>query len=164
MNDIRSAAREAIDGFDLIWQWMEREEPDRLERVGWQTLRMKTDALREALRIDIEKVLDQTASKGRSTDPDTSTKAKDIASIHAGKSKHLLGEVFLANPAGMTSEEAVIAAGLTHQKSPWHRVSDLKSMEVVAPTGQTRLVSSGAEAEVLAMTPEGREAWLGHFH
>ena len=163
MSDLRTAAREAVQCFDLIWAWMEQEEPERLTRAGWQVLRMKTDVLRAAAEVDIKAALASTASKGRHGDPSTSTKAADIASIRSGKAKHLLGEAFLASPDGLTAEEAVVAAELTHQKSPWHRVSDLKAMGIVTPTGKTRLASSGAEAEILAMTLEGRRKWLEHF-
>lgn len=161
--DLRKAAREAVEGFDLIWGWMESEEPHRLERSGWQILRKRTDALRSALEINLDAVLAPTASKGRGSDPHTSTKAKDVASIRAGKAKHLLGQVFFDHPSGLTAEEAVVEAELTHQKSPWHRVSDLKAMGLIAPTGEVRLATSGAEAEVLMMTPEGREKWRERF-
>lgn len=161
--DLDAASRDLLKVLDATFTWMRENEPERLDRPGWVLVGERMDDLRGALAVDLDAALDDSTTQGRTTDPETSTKAQTIASLRAGKSKHLLGEVFFDHPAGLTAEEAIEKAELTHQKSPWHRVSDLKIMKVIAPTGKTRLVSSGAEADILAMTEEGRQAWAERF-
>lgn len=146
---------------DDLLEWILSSRPD-LEGSSTITYVQKwNERLREsaAATFDLEQALEDSATRGRITDPDTADAAADVAKIRAGSQKQKLGEVYFQYPQGLTAEEAVKIAGLHGKGSPWHRVSDLKQSGVLRATGRERPTENDAMAEVLAMTLRARIAW-----
>lgn len=78
--------------------------------------------------------------------------------IKAGTHRHRALREIGHFGSGLTAEEV---ENLTGIKGVWKRVSDLKNMGFIAPTGRTRRSRSGREQEVLEITQAGREALSG---
>ncbi len=94
----------------------------------------------------------------RSFDPTTSfDAAKALGS--AGTRRRRLLETFVTGDR--TAEEAAARAGYTPADGAWKRVSDLKNLGLIAPTGSTRPGTSGREQDVLRITADGWAALTG---
>lgn len=105
--------------------------------------------------------VDRDHALARFSDPGTSrqsdaalrTREGDANTIRSGTHRHRALLCFYQ--ADMTAEDVKVATGVD---GIWKRVSDLKNMGFIAPTGHTRLSREGRESEVLAITHAGREA------
>jgi len=160
---LASDAKKMVGVVDDLLEWMLSSRPD-LEGSSTITYVQKwNDRLRESVTFDLESALDDSATRGRITDPTTTNAAADIAKIRAGSQKQKLGEVYFQYPQGLTAEEAVKVAGLHGKRSPWHRVSDLKMAGVLRATGRERATENNAPAEVLTMTLTARTAWRDKY-
>lgn len=113
------------------------------EPTLWDTVRDQIDAL-----IDVDP-----ATLARSGDPATSRTAAHRLRTAATRRRRLLAAYATGD---RTAEEAARVAGYTPADGAWKRVSDLKRLGYIAPTGRTRPGSSGRDQEVLAITDAGR--------
>lgn len=87
----------------------------------------------------------------RTTDPETSKAA--AVRVDAAFMRGKLLAVFARGEH--TAEEASRAAGYTPADGAWKRVSDLKNLGLIEPTGTTRTASSGREQAVMRVTAKG---------
>lgn len=84
------------------------------------------------------------AAQARRTDPETSKAA--ARSVDGSAMREALAEAYRAAGAdGLTDEEAGIRTGL---EGAWKRCSELRRDNLIAPTGRTRIGSSGRAARV----------------
>lgn len=91
----------------------------------------------------------------RTTDPATSHEAAArLTDKHTMMRTLLL--VFAAHD-GLSAEEACRMAGYGPADGGWKRVSDLKNLGWILPTGNTTTSSQNRRVAVLAITAEGRE-------
>lgn len=105
--------------------------------------------------------VDQDHALARFTDPDTSLASDALLrrregnanTIRKGTHRHRALVCFSAYPH--TADEIQTLTGI---QGVWKRVSDLKNMGFIAPTGHTRSSRSGREQEVLEITDAGRSA------
>lgn len=98
----------------------------------------------------------------RSTDPDTSRKGADHVRLRTGSQQAQLLRAY-AHPAaleGLTADQAGQASGLADNPrcGYWKRVSELRTLGLIADTGTTRPGISGAEQMVCAITEAGLDA------
>jgi hypothetical protein len=102
-------------------------------------------------------VLDREGS-ARRTDPATSKAAAKIVKARATSHRVLIAWAFYdAGAAGLTADEACVAAGLPLFPTEYTtRTSELMREGVVATTGEKRIGSQGLERQVYAITTEGR--------
>ena len=91
--------------------------------------------------------------------PDTSYMASFWNGQHNGNQRVRIGWTYYRNLGGLTDEEAARTAGIRAASTPWKRCSELRQWHYISPTGRTRTTQSGCQADVCAMTPEGREIW-----
>lgn len=142
--------------------------PGCAERVT--TLRMASDRCGDIVRsMDtlFETTItgvDRDHALARFSDPVTSHQA-DAAlrkregpanTVKKGTHRHLALQCFACGPR--TADQVQSMVGID---GIWKRVSDLKNMGFIAPTGHTRRSRSGREQEVLEITQAGREALNG---
>lgn len=73
--------------------------------------------------------------------------------LRAGTHRHRALLCFAAR--AMIAEDVKIETGVD---GIWKRVSDLKNMGFIKPTGETRLSREGREADILEITDAGRSA------
>lgn len=105
--------------------------------------------------------VDRDHALARFSDPATSqladsalrTREGDANTIRPGTHRHRALLCF--SRRDMIAEEVKLETGVD---GIWKRVSDLKNMGFIAPTGRTRLSREGRESEVLEITEAGREA------
>lgn len=99
--------------------------------------------------------IDVPGPHARDTDPHTSHAAAHHLSDKTTIMRAMLAE-FARYQHGLTAEWV---CGLTdHLNGGWKRVSDLKRLGYVKPTGKTVTGSSGRQQQLLAITEEGRAA------
>jgi hypothetical protein len=91
------------------------------------------------------------APVARDKDPITSHAAAEANQPRRGTQASVILSMYLTGP--LTDEEAATEAGIV---GGWKRCSDLRRMELIAPTGETRKTSSGVMARTCALTPKGR--------
>ena len=95
----------------------------------------------------------------RNTDPQTSHAAAEKINVRAGTHRALLLAEYWKEPGGLTDEEAGERSGLKARGvGYWKRCSDLRNLELVANTGETRKGSQGTEQMVCKITLEGLKA------
>lgn len=148
-------------------------EPAEHRAVRELVARYGSDAVHNALRaVDPCHGLDFTGAgslpQARTTDPDTS----NAAAADPRRRMRAAGQVaelllaFADDPdegtpeEGYTAEQACNYVRMTtsHAVRPsWRRVSDLRRLGLVAPTGGVRRTSADLEAEVLTITTRGVE-------
>lgn len=105
--------------------------------------------------------VDRDHALARFTDPVTSDLADaalraregDANTIRSGTHRHRALLHFAAGP--LTADDVQLRTGV---EGIWKRVSDLKNMGFIAPTGHVRRSRAGREQEVLEITERGREA------
>lgn len=108
--------------------------------------------------------VDRDHALARFSDPATSHQADAALREREGKAnqikpgthRHRALEFFAIRP--QTADDVQRMTGV---EGIWKRVSDLKNMGFIAPTGHTRRSRSGREQEVLEITQAGREALNG---
>lgn len=108
--------------------------------------------------------VDRDHALARFSDPVTSHQADaalraregDANTLRPGTHRHRALNAFVPHPS--TADEVQVDTGI---EGIWKRVSDLKNMGFIAPTGHTRRSRSGREQEVLEITQAGREALNG---
>lgn len=92
----------------------------------------------------------------RNTDPATSHMA--AAQIDGKRpTQMILMLLAYADWSALTDEQAASRAGLSHT-GYWKRCSDLRSLGLIAPTGDTAVASSGMQQQVCRLTVEGHAA------
>lgn len=106
--------------------------------------------------------------KARRTDPHTSQLAADTIKIKAGSQRARLLIAFADHaPAGLTDEEAALAAGIPLTSEYATRCSELRNAALIGqcfehtdtgPTPATRISSSGLARIVSAITDDGLTA------
>lgn len=94
----------------------------------------------------------------RKTDPATSKTAARLVKARATSHRVLIAWAFYdAGEAGLTADEACLAAGLPIFPTEYTtRTSELMREGVVAVTGEKRVGTQGLERQVYAITTEGR--------
>lgn len=98
----------------------------------------------------------------RFSDPPTSHMADEqlrrreggATEIRRGTHRHRALECF-ERLGPLIAEDVKLQTGVD---GIWKRVSDLKNMNLIAPTGHTRLSREGREADIYEITESGREA------
>jgi hypothetical protein len=94
--------------------------------------------------------------KARATDPATSHDAAEAVRVRSGTAKHKLLKAYAqAGAAGLTDEEAAVAAGLSLASEYATRCSELTKLGLLAPTDLTRVGSSGQARIVRRITAQG---------
>lgn len=109
--------------------------------------------------------VDRDHALARFSDPVTShqadaalrTREGDANTLRPGTHRHRALQCFLFDTYGvnLTADEVQVQTSI---EGIWKRVSDLKTMGFIAPTGHTRRSRSGREQDVLEITQTGREA------
>lgn len=96
----------------------------------------------------------------RNTDPATSRAAAADVRIRQGSQLTRLLAAY-GHPAaseGITDDEAAAHANLSHT-GYWKRCSDLRNLDLIRPTGQTRIGRAGNPQMVCAITYKGLGYW-----
>ena len=104
---------------------------------------------------------DRDHALARSTDPATSHLADailrrregDANTIKPGTHRHRALQCFAEKP--LIAEDVLAKTGVD---GVWKRVSDLKKMGFIAPTGRIRVSRKGCKADILELTEKGRAA------
>ena len=99
--------------------------------------------------------------KARATDPATSHDAAESArlSVRTGSQRAKLLAAFCeAGAAGLTHEEAALAAGISLASEYSTRCSELFNAEYIASTGEKRVGLRGLDRAVFRITDAGRKA------
>lgn len=117
-------------------------------------LRVLVDATAPSQRLD-----QITTAPARSSDPATSKEAARRVTPVNSRGAVLLAFVkakvqILGDDGALTADGAVRLAGLTHQRSPWKRVSELRAAGLIEAVGTTRAVS-GMTVETYRLTGLG---------
>jgi hypothetical protein len=109
--------------------------------------------------------VDRDHALARFSDPDTSRLADASLRVREGQANQVrrgthrhVALMAFAHDHQLTADEVQIHTGID---GIWKRVSDLKNMGFIAPTGHTRRSRQGREQEVLEITQAGREALNG---
>lgn len=105
--------------------------------------------------------VDRDHALARFTDPVTSDLADEELREREGPAnvirrnthRHRALACFERGP--LIAEDVKVITGID---GVWKRVSDLKNMGFIAPTGRTRVSDAGREAELLEITDSGRAA------
>lgn len=113
------------------------------------------------MQYETATMFDPDYRNGRHRHPDWTTSVKGAESVayRAGSQKALLLAAYKdAYPAGLTDEEAAIAAGLPMRSCWWRRCSELREDGIVAPLTQagelvTREGTAGAKQMVCVYVP-----------
>lgn len=103
--------------------------------------------------------LDPDHQLARIEDPATSVKSDSALrkregasnTIRRGTHRHLALECFYLR-GSLIAEDVKVLTGID---GIWKRVSDLKNMGLIEPTGHTRLSREGRESETYVITPAG---------
>ena len=100
----------------------------------------------------------QPGSQARASDPSTSRKAAQNATVRAGSQRHTLLQQY-AHSEGLTDEQAGRMAGLLRPGvCYWKRCSELRQAGYIKPTGETRVSLAGVVQQVCAITEAGLDA------
>jgi len=162
MSDLRTAAHDAVRCFDLIWAWMEQEEPERLTRPGWQVLRMKTDALKEAAALSAPAA--NLPGGFHSNGPETEQQAAMFVRPRTGTQREaVLNELIKAHPRGLTDDEIGELLPL-YVNTGAKRRNDLKNQGWVEDSGERRSTQTGSPAVVWRLSPEALDHLRCHTH
>jgi hypothetical protein len=103
----------------------------------------------QSIVYGVEYPLFSAAAQARRTDPETSKAA--ARSLDPSSLLSQLADAYrAAGSDGLTDEEAAARTGI---EGAWKRCSDLRRDNLIAPTGRTRIGSSGRAARVCA--------WIG---
>ncbi len=105
--------------------------------------------------------VDRDHALARFSDPVTSQSADATLRVREGEAnvirkgthRHRALNAFVPHPA--TADEVQVDTGI---EGIWKRVSDLRNMGFIAPTGHVRPSRAGRDQEVLQITQAGREA------
>lgn len=109
----------------------------------------------EIIHLEGQMAIDVPGPHARTTDPHTSHEAAHRLSDKTTIMRAMLAE-FARYENGLTAEWV---CGLTdHLNGGWKRVSDLKRLGYIEPTGKTVTGTSGRKQQLLAITEEGRAA------
>ena len=93
--------------------------------------------------------LDERKGRSRRNDHKTSKAGAQDVAYRAGSQKDkLLNAYRTAYPAGLTDEEAAIAAGLSLRSCFWKRCSELRQDRLIVRTGESREGSANVEMMV----------------
>lgn len=97
----------------------------------------------------------QPGSQARASDPSTSRKAAQNATVRAGSQRHTLLQQY-AHSEGLTDEQAGRMAGLLRPGvCYWKRCSELREFGYIQPLGFTREASTGEQQMVCGITTAG---------
>lgn len=103
------------------------------------------------------------AAFARKSDPETSKQAADVSS-RVSWEDHAIKILAALSQRPMNAEEAIVAADLTHAKSPWRRITTLIKRGWACDTGEVRKSSCNKWQRVCAITPQGRAVLSGLTH
>lgn len=104
---------------------------------------------------------DRDHALARFSDPDTSALADASLRVREGQANEIRQGTQRHHALVCFADGPKIAddvRSITGVDGIWKRVSDLKNMGFIAPTGHTSLSSQGREQDVLELTEAGREA------
>lgn len=130
-----------------------------------KVVRLSDDSIRAIAEVVVDDVLwhqsqerlEGTFVKARATDPATSHSAADLVRARARSQRVKLLHAFAEAPeGGYTDEEAAQHAGVSLDSEYATRCSELRSMGVLAVTGETRVGRNGVDRMVSAITAQGR--------
>lgn len=89
----------------------------------------------------------------RTADPITSHIAGYDVAGRAPTQRERLYAAFAKHPAGLTDEEAAVAAGVPIRSCWWKRCSELRDEGLIEPTGVMRVGSAGSKQMVSRIVP-----------
>lgn len=87
--------------------------------------------------------VDYAPGRVRRRDHRTSVDGARSVAYRAGSAKARLIDVYRAAPAGLTDEEAAVAAALPPRSCWWKRCNELRAAGAIRATGHTRVGSAG---------------------